>query len=362
MEAPSFALKEVVTAALEKASEIASGTVTKAAAVVFALLLAVHLIQGGAEFASRTRCRFFDSRWWLRLVLVVALLAGYRSIVVQVAMRQVPAQMLAYTTSWAVVWSEEWDAIDALRKNDNENKQLRQTEMEQKNNTTAAGSSSWSSVSDAIERAVMMVLDSAVSILGGVISAVVGLGLCLLMLVQAFWVLGILLLLVAIGPLCIVFAFHEVTASIFWAYFRQVLVYQFLYLPFLGIACSIAGVVMGRVSSTFVGSGIEHGDGTDVAVHLLSAVLGPVLSFAVVKGAPAALMKIFGGGDSGETGAQAAGQMKERALSLGKNLAVLALGGGGGGGEGGGPVASTADSASSGGDNKITGDSARGAS
>ena len=161
-------------------------------------------------------------------------------------------------------------------------------------------------------------LDGLVSVLGLVISVVIGVGLCLLMLVQAFWVLGLLLLLVAIGPLCIAFALHPATSSIFWAFFRQILVYEFLYLPFLGIACSIAGVVMGRVSATFAGSGIAYADGTNVAVHLLMAVLGPLCSFAVVKGAPHALQQVFAGGDGGGAGASLANKVGEQALGRGQ--------------------------------------------
>jgi len=210
VEAPSFALKEVVEAALERASEIATGSVTKAAAVVFAIILGLHIAEGAAELATRRPCRFFDTRWWLRLVLVITLMAGYKRIVVGVGMSQVPVQMLAYTTSWVEVWDEEWEAIDAVRKSEDENKKLRKTEMEQQGKATGGGA--WLGP---IVSGFWTVLDALVSVLGLVISVVIGVGLCLLMLVQAFWVLGQLLLLVAIGPLCIAFALHPATSSIF---------------------------------------------------------------------------------------------------------------------------------------------------
>ena len=327
MEAPNFALREVVAAALERASEIAAGSVTRTAAVIFGIILGLHIAEGAAELATRRSCRFFDPRWWLRLVLVITMLAGYKPIVVGVGMSWVPVQMLAYTTTWAEVWEQEWDAIDAVRKSEEENKKLRKTEMEQQSKATGGGGSWWQPVVSGL----WTVLDGLVSVIGLVIAVVVGVGLCLLMLVQAFWVLGLLLLLVAIGPLCIAFALHPATSSIFWAFFRQVLVYEFLYLPFLGIACSIAGVVMGRVSATFAGSGIEYADGTNVAVHLLMAVLGPLCSFAVVKGAPFALQQIFAGGDGGGAGGSLASAVGERLTGAGKGLATLALGVGGGG-------------------------------
>ena len=279
-------------------------------------------------------------------------------------MSQVPTQMLAYTTAWAEVWDKEWDAIDAVRKSEDENKKLRKTELEQQSKATGGGSW-WQPVVTGLWTA----LDALVSVIGLVISVVVGVGLCLLMLVQAFWVLGLLLLLVAIGPLCIAFALHPATSSIFWAFFRQILVYQFLYLPFLGIACSIAGVVMGRVSATFAGSGIAYADGTNVGVHLLMAVLGPLCSFAVVKGAPHALQQVFGGGDSGGAGAGLASQVGERLAGAGKGIAAMVLGAGGGGGGGnlGGPMSSpggadtvASSGASGGGDAGVSAKAARG--
>jgi hypothetical protein len=355
VDAPNFALKEVVVAAMERASEIASGPVTRAAAVVFALILGLHLAEAGAELATRRPCRFFDPRWWLRLVLVITLMAGYKRIVVGVGMSQVPVQMLAYTTAWAEVWNQEWDAIDAVRRSEDENKKLRKTEVEQQ---AKASGSSWT---QPIVTGIWTVLDSLVSVLGLVLSVVIGVGLCLLMLVQAFWVLGLLLLLVAVGPLCIAFALHPATSSIFWAFFRQVLVYEFLYLPFLGIACSIAGVVMARVSSTFAGSGIAYADGTNVAIHLLMAVLGPLCSFAVVKGAPLALQQIFAGGDSGGAGGAMANAVGDRLLGAGKGMATMLLGAGSGGEAGAADAGGAAGEASpSGGDGAVSAKAARG--
>jgi hypothetical protein len=357
VEAPNFAMKEVVVAALERASDIATGSVTRAAAVVFAIILGLHIAEGAAELATRQPCRFFDSRWWLRLVLVITLMAGYKRIVVGVGMSWVPVQMLAYTTSWVEVWDQEWDAIDAVRKSEEENKKLRKTEMEQQSKATSGGGGSWW---QPVVTGFWTVLDGLVSVLGLVIAVVVGVGLCLLMLVQAFWVLGLLLLLVAIGPLCIAFALHPATSSIFWAFFRQILVYEFLYLPFLGIACSIAGVVMGRVSSTFAGSGIAYADGTNVAVHLLMAVLGPLCSFAVVKGAPFALQQLFAGGDGGGAGGSLAGKVGERLTGAGKGIAALALGAGGGADGGGGASDAAGTGGSGDGGEGVSAQAARG--
>jgi hypothetical protein len=60
MDAPNFHMKELVVAAMEHAASLAAGTVSKAAVVVFTLILGMYL----------------------RLILVLTLLAGYRQIVV----------------------------------------------------------------------------------------------------------------------------------------------------------------------------------------------------------------------------------------------------------------------------------------
>jgi hypothetical protein len=82
MDAPNFHMKELVVAAMEHAASLAAGTVSKAAVVVFTLILGMHLVEGAAELAGKRPCRFFDRRWYLRLILVLTLLAGYRQIVV----------------------------------------------------------------------------------------------------------------------------------------------------------------------------------------------------------------------------------------------------------------------------------------
>jgi hypothetical protein len=374
---PNF-VKDVVSAAFEQAKTISSGTVTKAAGVIWVIIMMLHFYQGGAEILSRRPTRLVDPMWWFRVIMVITLFAGYQKLFVDRGSALMSKQMLAYTTVWSDVWDQEWDSIDELRKQTKENEKLRQTELEQKNKVAGGGSSGWSSIGATIIRAVKMVLDSLVSILAFALSVFVGLGLTLLMLVQAFWVLGQMLLLASIGPLCIVFALHEVTSGVFWRFFWNYLNYAFLYLPFLGVACAIGGTIMARVSSRFGGSGIVMGDGTDIGVHLLAAILGPVSAFVVVKGTPAVLEKVFGGGDGGGAGAGLADSIKQKFMpgSKGGGEGSKDTGGGGGGGGGavdgvaaaaggaatGGAAAVAAGAAAaSGGGGGVSGDAARGA-
>jgi hypothetical protein len=373
---PNF-VKDVVSAAFEQAKSISSGTVTKAAAVIWVIIMLLHFYQGGAELLSRKATRLLDPMWYFRVIMVITLFAGYQQIFVDRGSALMSKQMLAYTTVWDDVWDQEWDSIDELRKQTKENEKLRQTELEQKNKVAGGGSSGWSSIGATIIRAVKMVLDSLISIFAFALSVFVGLGLTLLMLVQAFWVLGQMLLLASIGPLCIVFALHEVTSGVFWRFFWNYLSYAFLYLPFLGVACAIGGTIMARVSSRFGGSGVVMGDGTDIGVHLLAAILGPVSAFVIVKGTPAVLEKLFGGGDGGGSGAGLAAAIKEKVMpsSKGGGGSKDTAGGGGGAGgavdgaaaaaggaaTGGAAAVAAGAGAASGGVGGVTGDAARGA-
>jgi hypothetical protein len=326
MDAPNFQLKELVVSALDQASAIATGPVMKMAGVIAGILMALHFAQAGLELSDRRPCRLFDPRWWFTVCLLLTMLGAYNRIVVGWAMANVPKQMLNFTTAWAEVWQEEWKAIDQARQNTDDNRKLRKAELsEQTKSSEAAAGSWWSGAMHFVMQSVWVGLDLLVTVIGLILSVVIGVGLCLLMLVQAFWVLGQLLLLAAIGPICLAFGLHEATRSFFWSFFRSIFVYEFMYLPFLGVACSIAGVCMARASSTFGGLGIEFGDGTNVAVHLLQVAVGPAIAFTLVKGAPAVLERVFSGGDGGGAG----GAVMDRLVTAGQGLALNLLGSGG---------------------------------
>jgi hypothetical protein len=106
------------------------------------------------------------------------------------------------------------------------------------------------------------------------------------------------------------------------------------------------GVVEAKRKNKDVSGSLEqasYGDGSDIGVHLLMAVLGPVVAYTIVKAAPAALERAFGGGDGGQAGAGLAGAMQAKVLGVAQ-AAGMALGGigGGGAGAGGGEAAGAA--------------------
>ena len=119
---------------------------------------------------------------------------------------------------------------------------------------------------------------------------------------QGFYGLGVNMVLIAVGPVCIAFAAHEKTEVIFWSYVRAFLVLGLLYMPMLGVACGFAGIIMAQMTTMVANSGVVYGDGSDIWVHLVMVILGPICSFAVVRAVPAMMAQLLqsmsGGGGS----------------------------------------------------------------
>jgi hypothetical protein len=113
------------------------------------------------------------------------------------------------------------------------------------------------------------------------------------------------MLLVAIGPICVAFAAHEKTESYFWSFLKAFLFVGLLYMPLLGLACQFAGVIMAQMTTMVTGSGLVYGDGSDIGVHILFVVLGPLCAFAAVRSAPMFLGMVLGAGGGGGGGSAA---------------------------------------------------------
>ena len=75
-----------------------------------------------------------------------------------------------------------------------------------------------------------------------------------------------------------------------------------LYMPMLGVACGFAGIIMAQMTTMVANSGVVYGDGSDIWVHLVMVILGPICSFAVVRAVPAMMAQLLqsmsGGGGS----------------------------------------------------------------
>src|SRR6185503_612050 len=63
-----------------------------------------------------------------------------------------------------------------------------------------------------------------------------------------------------------------------------------------------AGIIIAQMTTMVANSGVVYGDGSDIWVHLVLVVLGPICSFAVVRAVPAIMAQLLqsmsGGGGS----------------------------------------------------------------
>jgi hypothetical protein len=283
--------------------------------VIFWLIFSFHVIEGAAELADDpASCRLFKRKFWLRILLVTALLGGYQAVVVGTVATVQPKYITAFTDKWAEVWVSEMKAIDTIKNAEADNQDLKYNEVA----ATKTGHQD-DSLGAKIAR---YIVDGAITAFGWVFACVTGGLITIFMLMEGFYGLGVNMILIAVGPVCVAFAAHEKTEVIFWSYVRAFLVLGLLYMPMLGVACGFAGIIMAQMTTMVANSGVVYGDGSDIWVHLVMVVLGPICSFAVVRAVPAMmaqLLQSMSGGSGSSFGA-------------GVGLAMLMRGAAGGGG------------------------------
>ena len=275
----TFFMDQLVQDVLDVGALFFEKDVTRLAIAVFFFCFFFHLVAGAGELAEQPNsCRFFKPRWWLRIVFCLALLIGYRPMFEGFARSALPNYMTSFAGSWLEIWNGELEAKDELLKMHNENQEVKQAEV----TTTRQGSEDqawWS-------KAMAWSVDAMITALGIILSTLAGMFLTVLILIQGFWVLGVNVVILGLGPLCIAFLAHEATEGIFWTWAKAWLVYGLLYLPMLGLGARIAGVVFKGVTSMVAGSDVVFGDGSDIAMHFIYALLGPLCSLAVVQAIP----------------------------------------------------------------------------
>jgi hypothetical protein len=310
----AFGIQRVVTAVIDYASDFVANDSIKVGLTIFWLIFFFHLIEGAAEVAENPgSCRLFRGKFWLRIFLVATLLGGYKAVVVGTMATVQPKYMTAFATKWAEVWDQEMKAIETIKNNEADNQDLKYNEVSA--TKTGPKDDSWGA------KVARYIVDGLITAVGWVLACATGGLITIFMLMEGFYGLGVNMILLAIGPVCIAFAAHEKTESIFWSYFRAFLVLGLLYMPLLGVACGFAGIIMAQMTSMVAGSGVTYGDGSDILVHLVMVVLGPFCSFAVVRAVPALMSHLLhavsGGGSS---------------FAAGAGMAMMMMRGGGGGG------------------------------
>jgi len=315
MGSAAFGIAHVVDA-IVATGQSAAADAGKAGLAIFGILFTFQLIEGAAELVlSPSSCRLWHGRFWLRILLVAGGLAGYQTVVVGTVAQLQPVFMTNFAGKWADVWESEMTAIEGIKKAESENQDLKYTEV----SATKAGKDddSWYS------KLGRYLLDGLLTGLGWVLAVVAGLVITVYILMEGFTGLGMNMLLVAIGPLCVAFAAHEKTESYFWGFLKAFVLVGLLYMPLLGLACQFAGVVMAQMTTMVTGSGLVYGDGSDISVHFLFVVLGPFCAFAVVKAAPMFLGMVLGtGGGGGGAAAFAMGASAGHAAAGGNSGAV----------------------------------------
>jgi len=315
MGSAAFGIAHVVDAII-KSGQAAAAQAGKAGLAIFGVLFLFQLIEGAAELVlSPGSCRLWHGKFWLRILLVAGGLAGYQTVVVGTVAQLQPGFMTNFAGKWANVWESEMQAIEGIKKSEAENQDLKYTEV----TATKAGKDddSW------YGKLGKYLLDGLLTGLGWVLAVVAGLVITVYILMEGFTGLGMNMLLVAIGPLCVAFAAHEKTESYFWGFLKAFVFVGLLYMPLLGLACEFAGVVMAQMTTMVSGTGLVYGDGSDISVHFLFVVLGPFCAFAVVKAAPMFLGMVLGTGGGGGGGA---------AFAMGASAGQAVAGGGGGSG------------------------------
>jgi hypothetical protein len=235
-----------------------------------------------------------------------------------------PKFMTAFATRWVEVWVSETEALESIRKAEMENQDVKYAEV----GATKAGADddSWYGT------LARYLVDRLLTGVGWAVATLTGLFITLLIVMEGFWALGVNMLLVAVGPICVGFLAHDKTEGLFWAWIKAFLVFGLLYLPMLGLGAAFAGVVMSRMTTMATDAGLVYGDGSDFGVHVVSVVLGPMCAFAVVKAVPGFVSLIVGSSPLGS----GAGGSFAGAVGVGAVAARLATGAGGG--EGAAPL------------------------
>lgn len=292
----AFGLDRVITAVIDQGTAFVQSDAAGAGMAIFWLIFLFHIIEGAAEVVDDPKsCRLVRKAFWLRITMVLALLGGYQLVVVGPIRDLQTRYVMNYAHKWSEVWAAEWTAMDAIKQSEEDNRDLKHAEV--------GGTKAGQGDDSLFGKLVRFAVDGIVTGLGWVLGSIAGVLITLFVLLEGFYGLGIIMVLIAAGPICIAFAAHPKTEGIFWSFAKAFLVFGLLYMPMLGVACGFAGVIMAHMTQMTQGLGAVYGDGSDVALHVILVILGPLCSFAVVRAVPGTLAQLLqamhsGGGSS----------------------------------------------------------------
>jgi hypothetical protein len=227
----------------------------------------------------------------MRIGFVLVLLLGYQAFFFGIARRTLPASMTGFADSWSSVWISQTASLNEVKNLESQNQDVKKSEVA----TSKKGKEDdgW------FGKLAFAVADSLISTVALSFVGILGFLINVFLLMEGFWAVGVATLTLAIGPICIAGLAHDKTDGMFWGFLRTFFVYVFLYAPLLRLAAGFAGVIMAQMTTMRHDSNIFYGDGSDLWVHGVIVLLGPLCAMAIVRSVSGAVAHLLHAGSSG---------------------------------------------------------------
>lgn len=310
---PAFNFDRIISSVMGLATGIIESDTIPAARTIFGLIFMFQLVEAAAELSfNPSSCRLFHHGFWLRQIFVGGLIAGYTFVFVPTVAAIQPRAMMSFATGWYDMFHKEVKALSTSQDSMRENDALAREDADKAQPPEASGGF-WASI-----RSIDIVAGVRYGI-AWVVAMIAGAVITLLILMQGFYVLGSVMIVLVLGPICVAFGAHSKTEGIFWSFLKTYIVYGLVYTGVLVIACKFAGIVMAQIAVMAETANLAFGDGSDIIALLLSTVLGPLSAYTMVKTAPSAIQSLIGAAGIGESGG---GPAVGTAVAAGKAVAT----------------------------------------
>jgi len=237
-----------------------------AAEAIFGTIMIFHALAGAAELVSGKDSRLVSGPFWIRIMFIALLVAGFEKIFVNFGETLCRGCLNDLTTAWANVWSA-WIAQIKLALH-----------------VQAGNAKSATSVFSLTEMVGTGLYDMIMDAIGVALAIVIG-GLTMLyLLFQSFIALGSVAVVLALGPIALSFGAHESTQDIALAYTKTFLVYVVLYMPMLVLSFQIAMTLMLSVNT--LTTNLSYAGVGDVLEHFINLVASPLAGAAIIAAVP----------------------------------------------------------------------------
>jgi hypothetical protein len=343
---------------IESLREFVNSVSLPAAIGLWLFLLAVNLLEGADELTGQggiNGCRFFRGSWWMRFFICAGVMLAYDPIVIKTLAKVQPQMLASFGADWHQAWEESSAMLERSQSAGAQNAALRVAEllpMSDGSDSIGGG------IASAIWKGALAATDRIIAALAPILCYFVGGLIMLYVLMQGFYLAAVTTLLCALGPVCIACGLHPKTEALALNWFKGLVLYMVFFGLMLVLAVRMGGGAMAAMDRVVIGAGIEFGDGSDVMVHLLQVVVGPMMVLMTLKAAPAVATYVLQAHvGSGEGGYGAfVGMVQQASQGLSRNMIDTMRRAGQGSG-GGGPAAARAAGAAAGGSGQNAGHS-----